>query len=143
TTDGQLKLFIDDFKGPNGLCFSPDHKTLYVNDSERAHIRAFEIGQDGSYTSERMFRDNIGTGNPAEGIPDGMKCDEHGTIGVTGPGGVWVIGTDGEHLGTIHTPQGVGTLAWGGPDYRSLFIGAWSTLWSVPTKAATHREPHM
>jgi gluconolactonase len=143
SADGELKLLIKDFEGPNGLCFSPDNKTLYINDTPRAHIRAFDVASDGTLTNGRMHAENIGKGDPAEGIPDGMKCDERGNIWVTGPGGVWIIGTDGEHLGTIRTPEGVGNLAWGGSDYRSLFIGASSTLFRLPTKVATHREPHM
>jgi gluconolactonase len=143
TTDGELKLVVKDFEGPNGLCFSPDNKTLYINDSARAHIRAFDLAADGTLTNERMHAENIGKGDPAEGIPDGMKCDERGNIWVTGPGGIWVLGPDGEHLGTILTPEGVGNLAWGGSDYRTLFIGSSSTLFRVETKVATHREPHM
>jgi gluconolactonase len=142
-TDGELKLLVKDFEGPNGLCFSPDNKTLYINDSARAHIRAFSLAEDGTLTNERMHAENIGKGDPAEGIPDGMKCDERGNIWVTGPGGVWVLGPDGEHLGTIGTPEGVGNLAWGGADYHTLFIGASSTLFRLETKVATHREPHM
>ena len=90
-----------------------------------------------------MHAENIGNGNPAEGIPDGMKCDERGNIWVTGPGGIWIIGIGGEHLGQSATPEAVGNLAWGGPDYRTLFIGASSTLFRLETKVATHREPHM
>jgi gluconolactonase len=143
TPAGELKLVVGDFEGPNGLCFAPDNKTLYINDSARAHIRAFDLAADGTLTNERMHAENIGKGDPAEGIPDGMKCDERGNIWVTGPGGIWVLGPGGEHLGTIQTPEGVGNLAWGGDDYRTLFIGASSTLFRLETKVATHREPHM
>ena len=140
---GELTLLTSDFEGPNGLCFSPEHSVLYINDSARAHIRAFGLAPDGTLTNGRVHAENIGTGDPAQGIPDGMKCDERGDIWVTGPGGVWVLGPDGEHLGTIRTPEGVGNLAWGGPDYRTLFIGASSTLFRLQTKVATHTEPHM
>jgi gluconolactonase len=143
TPSGELKLVVKDFEGPNGLCFSPDNKTLFINDSARAHIRAFDLAQDGTLTNDRMHAENIGKGDPAEGIPDGMKCDERGNIWVTGPRGIWVLGPDGEHLGTILTPEGVGNLAWGGADYHTLFIGSSSTLFRLETKVATHREPHM
>ena len=52
-----------------------------------------------------MFFEGIGSGVIEEGIPDGMKCDEQGNIWVTGPGGVWVISADGEHLGTVEHPR--------------------------------------
>ena len=56
-----------------------------------AYIRVFDVGSDGTLSNGRMFFDGVGTGVIEEGIPDGMKCDEHGNIWVTGPGGVWVI----------------------------------------------------
>jgi gluconolactonase len=90
-----------------------------------------------------MHVEGVGTGDPATGIVDGMKCDERGDIFVTGPGGIWIISPEGEHLGTIRLPEGVGNFAWGGPDYRTLFIGASSTLYRMPTRVASHREPFM
>ena len=79
-TDGELQLLADDFAQPNGLCFSPDESILYVNDSERCQIRAFDVGSDGSLANGRMLLEGIGTGKIEDGIPDGMKCDEHGNI---------------------------------------------------------------
>jgi gluconolactonase len=72
-----------------------------------------------------------------------MKCDERGDIFVTGPGGLWIFTPDGEHIGNIEVPKGVGNFAWGGDDYRTLFIGAWTHLFRLPTRVASHREPYM
>ncbi len=143
TPDGALELLADDFRGPNGLCFSPDNSLLYVNDSERALIRVWDVAADGSISNGRLFVDAIGKGDPAEGIPDGMKCDELGNVLVTGPGGIWVFAADGEKLGVIEAPEGVGNFCFGGTDYRTLFIGASSTLFRLPMKVASHREPYM
>ena len=60
--DGTLHCEADDFDQPNGLCLSPDERTLYVNDTTRAHIRAFDIAADGSLSGGRMFAADIGTG---------------------------------------------------------------------------------
>ena len=86
---GDPQLLVDDFEQPNGLCFSPDESLLYINDTPRAHIRVFDRKPDGTIWNGRMFFENIGSGVIEEGIPDGMKCDEHGNIYVTGPAGVW------------------------------------------------------
>ena len=69
--DGEnVQLLVDDFKQPNGLCFSPDEKTLYVNDSDRALIEAFEIKPDGTFGSRSVFFDRrIGTGDLDDGHP--------------------------------------------------------------------------
>jgi gluconolactonase len=140
---GELELLVDDFKGPNGMCFSPDNKLLYINDSERALIRVWDVAADGSISNGRLFVDAIGKGDPAEGIPDGMKCDELGNVLVTGPGGIWIFAADGEKLGVIEAPEGVGNFCFGGTDYRTLFIGASSTLYRLPMKVASHREPYL
>src|SRR5439155_27351046 len=77
---GDPQLLVDDFEQPNGLCFSPDESLLYINDTPRAHIRVFDRQPDGTIGNGRMFFENIGSGVIEEGIPDGMKCDEHGNI---------------------------------------------------------------
>jgi gluconolactonase len=78
--DRALHREAHDFDQPNGLCLSPDEKTLYVNDSTRAHIRAFDVAADGSLSGSRIFGEHIGTGDYNEGVVDGMKCDEDGNI---------------------------------------------------------------
>ena len=76
-----------------------------------------------------MFFEGIGSGVIEEGIPDGMKCDEHGNIWVTGPGGIWVISAAGERLGTILVPENTGNLTWGGEDWHTLFIPSTTSLY--------------
>ena len=142
---GDLELVVDrdEFDMPNGLCFSPDESLLYINDTPRAHIKVWDMNPDGSLSNGRMFFQGIGSGVIEEGIPDGMKCDEEGNIWVTGPGGVWVIGADGEHLGVIKIPENTGNLAWGGPDWHTLFIPSSTSLYAVETKVGPRREPYM
>jgi gluconolactonase len=139
---GELELLVDDFEMPNGLCFSPDRSLLYVNDTPRAHIRVFDLRSDGSIANGRMFFEGIGTGDLAEGIPDGMKCDERGNVWVTGPNGVWVISPDGEHLGVVEVPENVGNLTWGGDGWRTLFLPSSTSLYRIPTKVAGDRQAY-
>ena len=60
--DGTLHREAHDFDQPNGLCLSPDEKTLYVNDTTRAHIRAFDVGPDGSLSGSRIFAEQLAPG---------------------------------------------------------------------------------
>ena len=62
---------------PNGLCLSPDERRLYVNDSWRMQIRVFDVRPDGSIENNRLVLTEPGPGTFQDGIPDGMKCDEH------------------------------------------------------------------
>ncbi len=141
--DPQLVVEQDEYEQPNGLCFSPDESLLYINDTPKAWIKVYDVGSDGSLSNGRMFFEGVGTGDIEQGIPDGMKCDEEGNIWVTGPGGVWVISSGGEHLGTIRVPENTGNLAWGGSDWHTLFIPSSTSLYAVKTKVGPRREPYM
>ena len=141
--DPQLVVEQDEYEQPNGLCFSPDESLLYINDTPKAWIKVYDVGSDGSLSNGRMFFEGVGTGDIEKGIPDGMKCDEEGNIWVTGPGGVWVISSGGEHLGTINIPENTGNLTWGGPDWNWLFIPSSTSLYRVKTKIGPRREPYM
>lgn len=129
---GTLTLLVDDFDLPNGLCFSPDEAILYINDTERMHIRAFDVQPDGTITNGRIF----GVEEGENGKPDGMKVDVHGNVYLTGPGGIWVFAPDGTHLGVILVPERAANLAWGGNGWKSLFITASTSLYRIHCKVA-------
>ena len=140
--DGELSLLVDDFQKPNGLCFSPDEKTLWINDTDGGHIRRFSVGADGSLSGGEVIYQMEGF-SLETGIPDGQKLDEAGNLWVSGPGGLHVVTGDGELLGRILTPENVGNQAWGGEDWKTLFICTSSTVHTLRTKVAGHRTPTM
>jgi gluconolactonase len=139
-----LRNLVDraEFEQPNGLCFSPDEAILYVNDSPVGEIKAFDVAPDGSLSDPRLFFRGIGDGTIEGGTPDGMKCDEHGNVWCTGPGGVWVIDPAGRQIGLLEVPEVVGNLVWGGPDLRSLFLTASDKLYVVRTLVAAATLPN-
>jgi gluconolactonase len=116
-----------DFSRPNGLCFSPDERLLYIADSDTAihHVRRFEVAAEGRLSGGDVF------GVIESGVPDGMRADEAGRLYVTAADGVHVFAPDGHQLATIHTPQTAANCAFGGPDGDTLFITATSSVWSV------------
>ncbi len=125
------RLLFDDFERPNGLAFSNDYKTLYVNDTNRQHIRAFTVEEDWKFTENRVFAELFGEG---EGRPDGMKLDVFGNVFCTGPGGIWVFSPAGELLGKIYIEKPVSNMAWGDADFRSLYITARNSLYRLRCK---------
>lgn len=131
--DGTLDLLVEDFDRPNGLAFSPDESILYIDDSPRRHVRAFDVRSDGTLTNSRVIAD---MDHPQPGSPDGMKIDEEGHLYVTGATGVWVFEPDGELLGVIATPERPANCAWGDDDRKSLYITAQTSLYRVRTKVA-------
>jgi gluconolactonase len=120
--DGKkITMVIDEIVYPNGLCFSPDEKLLYVNCSRERLIRVYDVKPDGSVAGKgRLFYQY---GGPERGVPDGMKCDVEGNVYCTGPGGIYVHDTSGKVLARIRTPGHHPTnFAWGDDDWRSLYI---------------------
>lgn len=129
--DGKLTLVDDSLRGPNGLAFSPDERYLYVDNwDERAKIvKRFEVKPDGTLTNGSVFFD-MGGAPGAEAL-DGLKVDQQGNLYVSGPGGLWVISPQGQHLGTISLPDLPANFAWGDDDGRTLYLTARSNLYRV------------
>jgi len=142
TPDGELQLLIDDFQKPNGLCYSADEKTLWINDTDGGHIRRFSVSSDGSLTGGDVIYQMEGF-SLETGIPDGQKLDEAGNLWVSGPGGLHVVTGDGQLLGRILTPENVGNQTWGGADWKTLFICTSTTVHTLRTTVAGHRTPSM
>ena len=131
---GIITLISWDFNRPNGLAFSPDESVLYVNDTRRRHIRAFDLEPNGMplIATDRIFCD---LGGDRLGNPDGMKVDVQGNVYCGGSGGIWVIAPSGKHLGTlVHGKDGTTNIAWGGSGSSTLYFTTRHTLGSVDLK---------
>ncbi|MBC7236860.1 MAG: SMP-30/gluconolactonase/LRE family protein [Chloroflexi bacterium] len=128
---GEIQLLVDDFDRPNGLAFSPDEKTLYIDDTSRRHIRAFDVREDGTLTNSRFFA-HMESDMP--GGPDGMKVDVEGNIYCAGPGALWMYEPNGDPIGVLVGPQRPANLAFGGPDRRTLFVTARTGVYMLRTK---------
>jgi gluconolactonase len=129
----QLQLLIKDMTRPNGICFSPDEKYLYVNNSEpKKYWMRYTVQADGSLTGGKVLFD--ATSDTRLGSPDGMKVDAKGNIYSAGPGGVWIFSPEGKHLGTLDIPERVGNVAWGGADHKTLYIAASTSIYRISLK---------
>jgi len=131
--DGRLDLLATDFTGPNGIAFSPDERYLYVTnwDEKKKVVMRYDVTADGGLSKGRVFFDM--TAAAGEEALDGVKVDAAGNLYVSGPGGLWVIGADGVHLGTLRLPELAANLAWGDADGRSLYLTARTGLYRLRT----------
>ena len=133
---GTPTRLVGGFLTPNGLAFSPDESVLYINDSRRRHIRAFDLAANGTLNlaSDKVYCDLSGE---QPGVPDGMKVDIEGNAYCGGSGGIWVIDPAGKHLGTIvHGESATTNVAFGGDDWKTLFYTSRNTLGSIGMKIA-------
>lgn len=126
---GALKLLAMDMAVPNGIAFSPDGKLLYVNDTRSREIRVYDFS-DGELKNGRLFAKE----GPGRGGPDGMKVDVLGNLWVTGPGGVWVFDSRGNHLGSITLMEQAANFAWGDADFSTLYFCGHSSIFRLKMK---------
>jgi gluconolactonase len=130
--DGTLHLLTrDGFTQPNGLVFSPDERVLYVNDSKERVIWRYEMNADLSLGARTLFVDQ--RGDARFGNPDGMKVDTEGRLWTTGAGGVSVYTAAGVYLGVFELDEHAANLAFGGPDFSTLYLTARTSVYCVCT----------
>jgi len=125
--DGILTAVDGTFIKPNGLCFSPDEKTLYISDTanERHHIRRFTLGPGKSLQGGDVFA------VIAPGKSDGFRVDVAGRLWPSAGDGIWGLAPDGRLLGKIRVPEIPSNCAFGGPDGQTLFITARTSLYAI------------
>ena len=96
-SNGRVTMVTDEIDRPNGLCFSPDYKRLYVADTGKgANIKVWEVAGDGGLRNGREF---VSPGG------DGIRCDVDGNIWSASSPGVRIIAPSGEQIGVIRLPE--------------------------------------
>ncbi len=124
TRQGKVDMVADENPGPNGVALGPNQQKLYVADSKKREVRAYDIQADGKLVNSRLF---------ATTRCDGLKTDEAGNVWVAGDGGIWVFDPAGKTLGVIRTPEGPANCCWGA-GFSGMYITARTSVYHVPTK---------
>src|SRR5579883_3251226 len=128
---GQIALISDEMSGPNGICFSPDYKRLYVADTGTGReTRVYDV--DGSKVRNgRRFVQLVIPGTKEPSYADGIRCDVDGNVWAGARPGVQVITPGGEVIGMIRLPETCANVCFGGPKRNRLFMAASQSLYSV------------
>ncbi len=151
---GKLDKVTDDLYKPNGLCFSPDYKKLYIADTGATHydqaprnVRVYDVVNGTSlkggkeFTNMKRQYDNGKAVVNGAGLADGIRCDTDGNVwigaGWVGPGydGVHIVSPDGTLIGQILLPEICSNLCFGGVKRNRLFMTGSQSLYSVYTEA--------
>lgn len=136
--DGKLTAVITDLLRPNGLGFSPDGKTFYVDNTEpKSQLYRYDVKPDGTVANKKLMAD--WTAEKGDGVADGLKIDSQGNIWCTGEGGIRIVSPAGKVLGQIVLPEVAANLAFGGDDMKSLYITASTGVYRIPLLIAGER----
>jgi gluconolactonase len=130
TRKGELRAVSKDCDRPNGVALAPNQQKLYVADSGQRNVWVYDVAGDGALRNGKVFAELKAD---AKGVPDGLKTDEEGNVWVAGPGGIWAFHKDGQHLGTISTPEIPSNCNWG-PGFRGLYVTAQTSVYLLHTK---------
>ena len=121
---GEVAIVADDFARPNGLAFSLDESALYVTDTERGHIRVFDVS-DGALSGGKVFAECTA------GAFDGIRFDSQGRLWGAAGDGIHCFDPDGTLLGKLQLPEPTANLVFGGPKRNRLFVTASTSLYSL------------
>lgn len=139
---GRIEMVTDDLHKPNGICFSPDYKKLYVCDTGSTHdptlpniVQVYDVDGGKLRNSRRFINSDLpGKGT---GLADGIRADVDGNIwaglGWVGPGydGVHCFAPNGDRIGMILLPETCANLCFGGRHRNRLYMAASQSLYSV------------
>ena len=119
--DGVLTLFCDRYQYPNGVCLSPDERSLFVCSNKPVEKYVFEYDAKTLQLKREVCAENS----------DGIKCDAHGNLYLCSKEGIIIVNNDGERLGLIQLPAVPANCCWGGKDLKDLFICARENIYLI------------
>lgn len=134
--EGKATKVVADLGAPNGIAASPDGKTLYLSDSDKKQWWKYAIRDGGALSKGEAFftPESRGKGNP-----DGMSVDEQGNVYASGLGGVWAVSPEGKTLGFVPVPEPVSNVAFGGEDFKTLYLTCGRKVYSLRMAVAGSR----
>jgi gluconolactonase len=146
--DGKVDLVLteEQVPDPNGLCFSPDYKKLYMvstgkgpgdtGPGGKGDVFVFDVGADNKPSGGKRFADFMVDGVKCG--PDGVRCDVQGNLWAAsnagrnvGYSGVTIWNPDGKLIGRIRLPEVCGNITFGGPKRNRLFMAASQSLYAL------------
>jgi len=129
---GQMDIITDEMTGPNGICFSPDYKKVYVADTGMGReIRVWDLDGKTVRNGKRFVQLDIPGSGGAPAAADGIRCDVDGNIWAGARPGVQVIAPSGERIGMIRLPENCANISFGGAKRNRLFMAASQSLYAV------------
>jgi gluconolactonase len=122
---GQIDKVTDEPNEPNGICFSPDYKKVYICDTGTGReVRVYDVDGKTLRNSKRFVQFQAGAA-------DGIRCDIDGNVWCGAPPGVQIVAPSGEPIGMIRLPENCANICFGGTRRNRLFMAASQSLYAV------------
>jgi gluconolactonase len=122
---GQMDKVTDELNEPNGICFSPDYKKVYICDTGTGReVRVYDIDGKTLRNSKRFVQ-------LERGAADGIRCDIDGNVWCGAPPGVQIVAPTGQPIGMIRLPENCANICFGGTRRNRLFMAASQSLYAV------------
>ena len=127
---GQLDKVSEEADQPNGICFSPDYKKVYVADTGApGETRVYDLDGKTLRNGKRFVKLEAPGG--AASAADGIRCDVDGNLWCGARPGVQIVAPDGTRIGMIRLPENCANISFGGTKRNRLFMAASQSLYSV------------
>jgi gluconolactonase len=142
-SDGKVTRLISGLPAPNGVILSVDEKTLYVIPSQQKEMMSYPVESPGKLGAGKVFcslKQQEGTTGAGNG-GDGLTIDTQGNLYITSRLGIQVFDPEGKLLGIIEFPEQPANATFGGPDMKTLYVTARTSLYSVAMESRGHRFP--
>jgi gluconolactonase len=126
----RITKVTDEVGAPNGLCFSPDYKKLYVADTGTREMKVWDVDGNNLRNGKRFAQLDV-PGSGAPSAADGIRCDADGNIWAGANPGVQILAPNGERIGMIRLPEICSNVCFGGARRNRLFMTASQSLYAV------------
>jgi gluconolactonase len=137
--NGNIVRLGDNLPAPNGVILAPNEKTLYIVPSMQKQIMAYPISEPGVVGTGKVFCELAQKEATGNGGGDGLSIDVAGNLYITTGLGIQVFSAEGKALGIIKVPEHPANCAFGGKDYKTLYITARTGIYAVDLPIAGHR----
>jgi gluconolactonase len=128
---GQVDKVADEPGGPNGICFTPDYKKVYVADTGGPRqVWIYDLDGKSLKNPKRFVQLDV-PGSGAPSAADGIRCDVDGNVWCGAAPGVQIVTPQGERIGMIRLPENCANVCFGGDRRNRLFMAASQSLYSI------------
>jgi gluconolactonase len=133
---GKMTMITDEMSGPNGICFSPDYKKVYIVDTGAGRdVRIYDLNGAKLANGKRFVQLDDPANPKTPSYADGIRCDTDGNLWCGTPQGVQVVTPNGERIGIIQLPETCANISFGGAKRNRLFMAASQSLYALYVNA--------